>query len=553
MKDKDLEEKFKNMHLLSRDERITLTNQLTRLKPDFLKHYFPRWWWWRRCTVKVLIVTDGALNFGIGGFDLSEFLTSFNQLQATTWNNYQITLGHRGISTPSTNPLVVNNISNFNFQSSVTLNDFDQVWLFGINPGTGLPAAELTKVENYMNGGGGLFATGDHGFLGSSLCGNITRVKDMRYWSDNPVGSPNDVNEVSMSGNRRNDTNRPKSGDSTSLYFDNQSDNIPQNIAVRTFGAGMPHPLLSISKNIKASGIIDIMPDHPHEGECKPSTSFTVNGITVPTQIIATSFVLGGSTTNGGNNGKALTMPHCFPSIAVWDGRLANAGRIVVDSTWHHFVNINLNGAGSSGGDIPGQQSGLTTADFNVIRQYYMNISLWMSRTKSWWCWRRFIWIELLRDSQLIEACLDNPVEKIENISLPDLNTIGSLAEEILSSRFSPSFAREFLIEALESINPNISSLLNIWKPDNKEKTRNQREGYYQPWLNLDLILYTSIGAGFIALRDDKNISGDKLNEKDLDRVTEIFNKGMMYGYNKSVENFSTSLKVFATESKIKL
>ena len=545
------------MHLLSRDERITLINQLTRLKPDFLKPYFPKWWWWKRCTVKVLIVTDGGLNFGIRGFDLSEFLTSFNQLQATTWNNYQLTLGHRGTITTSTNPLVVNNqISNFNFQKSVTLNDFDQVWLFGImDSGTGLTAAELTVVENYMNSGGGLFATGDHGSLGSSLCGNITRVKDMRYWSDNPVGSANDVNEVSMTGNRRNDTNRPRSGDSTSRYFDNQSDNIPQNIAVRTFGSGMPHPLLSISTSIKPSGIIDIMPDHPHEGECKPSASFTVNGITVPTQIIATSFVLGGSTTGGGN-GKALTAPHSFPSIAVWDGRLANAGRIVVDSTWHHFVNINLNGAGSgvfNPNDIPGQQSGLTTADFNVIRQYYMNISLWMSRKKSWWCWRRFIWIELLRDSQLIEATLNNPVEKIENISLPDLNSIGSLAEEILSSRFNPSFAREFLIEAFESINPNISSLLNIWTPDNKEKTINQQESYYQPWLNLNLVLYTSIGAGFIALRDDKDISGDKLDEKDLDRVTEIFNKGMMYGYNKSIENFSRSLKVFATECKIKL
>lgn len=551
---KELEEKFKNMHLLSRDERITLTNQLTRLKPDFLKPYFPRWWWWGRCTVKVLIVTDGGLNFGIGGLDLSEFLTSFNQLQATTGSSYQLTLGHRGTISPSTNPLVVNQISNFNFQTSVTLNDFDQVWLFGINSGTGLPAAELTVVDSYMNGGGGLFATGDHGYLGSSLCGNITRVKDMRYWSDNPLVSTNDVNEVSMTGIRRNDTNRPKSGDTTSLYFDNQSDSIPQNIAVTTFGAGMPHPLLSISTSIKPSGIIDIMPDHPHEGECKPSTSFTVNTVTVPTQIIATSFVLGGSTTGGGT-GKALTEPHCFPSIAVWDGRLANAGRIVVDSTWHHFVNINLNGAGSSWfpDDIPGLQSGLTTADFNVIRQYYMNISLWMSRTKSWWCWRRLIWLEMLRDSQLIEACLNNPVEKIENISLPDLNTIGSLAEEILSSRFSPAFAREFLIEALESINPSISSLLNIWKPDNKEKTRNQQAGYYQPWLNLDLILYTSIGAGFIALRDDKNISGDKLNEKDLDRVTEIFNKGMMFGYKRSIENFSTSLKVFARESKIKL
>lgn len=549
-----LEEQFKNMHLLSHDERMLLRNQLVSLKPEFLKPYSPIWWWWKRCTVKVLVVTDGSLNFGIGNFGLSEFLTTFTQLQATTWNNYQITLGHRGFTPPSNpNPLVVANISNFNFQTSVTLNDFDQVWLFGINTGLGLPAAELNVVEAYMNDGGGLFATGDHGYLGSSLSGNIIRVKDMRYWSDNPVGSSNEVNEVSMTGKRRNDTNRPKAGDATSLYFDNQSDNIPQNISPRVFRGGMPHPLLSIKTSIRPSGIIDIMPDHPHEGECRPETSFTVNGVNVPTQIIATSFVLGGSTIGG--EGKALTEPHCFPSIAVWDGRLAKVGRIVVDSTWHHFVNVNLNGSESffNGDDIPGLQSGLTTADFNVVRQYYMNISLWISRKKSWWCWRRFIWIELLRDSQLIEASLNNPIEKKEKISIADLNSIGSLAEEILSAKYSPAFAREFLIDAFESINPDLSSVLNIFKPEPKVKLNKEDDNYYQAWLNLDLIVSTSIGAGFIALRDDENISSDKLNEKDLDRVNDIFNEGMQFGYEKSIKNLRTNLNMYAKEFKMKL
>lgn len=547
---KELEEKFKNLHLLPRDERLALIRQLESLKPDFLKKFYPVWWWWKRCTVKVLIVTDGGLNFGTSGFGLSEFLTSFNELQATTWNNYQITLGHRQIIIPSTNPLVVNQISNFNFQTSVTVNDFDQVWLFGINSGAGLPAAELTIVENYMNGGGGLFATGDHGSLGSALCSNIQRVKDMRHWAD--TSATNDVNEVSMSGKRRNDTNRPRSGDATSLFFDNQSDNVPQTIAVRTFGAGLPHTLLSIKTSLRPSGIIDIMPDHPHEGECKNETSFTVNGVAVPTQIIATSFVLGGSTTNGGNGGKAATDPHCFPSIAVWDGRLANAGRIVVDSTWHHFVNINLNGAGSNGSDLPGQQPGLSTANFTVIRQYYMNIALWISKRKSWWCWRRFIWIELLKDSQLIEASLNNPAEKIDNISLADLSSIGSLAEEILSAKYSPSFAREFLIETIETSYPELASGLNVWKPNTVQKGKEKNAGFYHNWINVDLILYTGIGAGFIALRDDKSIFGEDLNEKDLDRAGEIFNEGLHYGFSKALENLNVSFKNMLIDTKLK-
>lgn len=550
---KTLEQRFKNIHLLDREERISLTRQLEWLRPEFLKPYYPKWWWWRRCTVKVLIVTDGALNFGTGAGGLSEFLTIFNRLQSTTWNNYQITLGHRSSSVPSTNGLVVSQINNFNFQSSVTLSDYDQVWLFGILSGSGLPATELTVVERFMNEGGGLFATGDHGNLGSALCGNITRVKDMRFWTDLPSDVSNQ--NAAMSGAFRNDTNRPGSG-TTSRYFDNQSDSIPQVIAPRIFTGGLPHPLLSISTTVRPSGIIDVMPDHPHEGECKPERTFTANGISVSSQNIATSYVLSGSTTNNGNGGKTPTMAHSFPSIGVWDGRLANAGRIVVDSTWHHFVNINLNGEGSQGSgfsndDLSGRQSGLNAADYTAIKQYFMNIATWMTRKKSFLCWRRYIWLELLRNSQLIEASLNNPVEKIEKITIADLCSIGSLAQEILSSKYSPAFAREFMLESMENLNPEFSSMLNNWKPKSEKEDRDDH--YYESWFNFDLLLWTSIGAGFIALRDDKSISGDKLNEKDLDRVEKLFTKGMSYGFDRSVENFSFNLKSFSKKASLKI
>ena len=546
---KELEEQFNNIHLLERDERVKLINKLETLKPDFLKPYYPRWWWWRRCNIKVLIVCDGGLNFGTGSGGLSEFLTTFNRLQASTWNNYQLTLGHRQpIVATSPNPLVVNTITTpFNFQTSVNLNDYDQVWLFGILSGlSGLPANELTVVENYMNNGGGLFATGDHGSLGSSLCANITRVKDMRHWKDTPNSNDN-FNEVSMNGKRRNDTNRPAPGQAVSLYFDNQSDNIPQNIGFKTFTGGLPHPLLSIKTSLRPSGIIDIMPDHPHEGECKPETSFTVNGVTVPTQNIATSFVLGGSTTHGGIGGKTPTDPHCFPSIGVWDGHLANAGRIVVDSTWHHFVNINLNGVGSTI-DLSGIQSGLSNSDLDVIKQYFMNISLWMSRRKSWWCWRRILFIDMLKNSQIIEASLNNPDEKLEKISFKDISSIGSLAEEILSSKINPSFAREFLVESLNNINPELALVLNPFNPEFSNK--GNKFDFNNNWINMDIILYTMIGAGFLALRDDKIINSDEINEKDLDRVQEIYSKGAEYGLKLSLDNFKLNLKAFSSKLK---
>lgn len=534
---KSLEEKFKLMHLLDREERIRLIKELEILKPDFIKPFVPIWWWWRRCTVNVLIVCDGGLNFGTGGFDLSEFLTTFNELEAQTWVNYRVTLAHRNAIINSPNPVVVNHISNFKFDTSVNLKDFDQVWLFGIASFGSITNTEINAIEAYMNGGGGLFATGDHGALGREMCGSIPRVKDMRHWTDTPT-SANDTNEVSMSGRRRNDTNVPRPGNASANTFDHQSDILPQRIGVKKFGTGfLPHPLLSISTIIRPSGIIDIMPDHPHEGECAKETSFTLNGVTIPTQIIATSFVTGGNTSGG----KDSTDAHCFPSISVWDGRPANTGRIVIDSTWHHFVNINLNGAGSA-------QGGLSNADFIIIRRYYMNIATWMSRPRFMLCWRKYVLYDLYINSQLIEASLNNPAQNIKEISLADLNSIGNLAEEILASRFNPAFARNFLQEIMEELNKELGSFLDIWKPKlNKEQKPND---YYQNWLNIDLILWTSIGAGFIALRDDKSISSYELSEKSLDRITEVFTKGMEYGFNISTEDMTTKYSNFVKQIK---
>lgn len=534
----ELEEKFNNMHLLDRDERTQLIRELEILKPEFMKPFAPVWWQFAPCIINVLIVCDGGLNFHTADFGLSEFLTTFNKLEALSNVNYKVTIAHRAGIIVSPNPVVVNTISNFKFDTSVNLKNFDQVWLFAISPSGPISASEVTAIGKYMNEGGGLFATGDHGFLGNAMCGNISRVKDMRYWSDTPVGSNNDTNEVSMTGRRRNDTNMPRPGNASANTFDHQSDSFPQRIAVRTFGGGKPHPLLSISTNIRPSGIIDIMPDHPHEGECKPTTSFTVNGMSIATQIIATSFVTGGNIAAG----KAATDPHCFPSISVFDGRTANVGRIVVDSTWHHFVNINLNG-GSSG------LSGLTAAQFKVIQQYYMNISTWMTRKKTMLCLNTQTLFDLLKNSQLIESTLNNPDQKLEEISLADLNSIGTLAEEILADKYNPVFAKTLFLDLLEDYNLEFADMMNPWK--NKVRSKGQKtDEYYQSWINLDLILRTSIGAGFVALRDDKEIGSEEVSEKSLNKIPDVFAKGIDFGFNAAVQNMNSNMSKFTRTLK---
>ena len=538
--EKKLKESIANMHLLTRSERTAVTNELLEVRPDFLKDFGPKWWWFKPCVVNVLLVCDGGLNFGPGGFGLSEFITSFNKLEQQSFVNikYKVTLAHRSANPTGTDPmhqLIPNSVitdrkTEFHFVNSVNLKSFDQVWLFGILGGTSyLDPPEVTAIGEYMDGGGGLFATGDHGSLGGGMCGNIPRVKDMRLWAN--TSPDNAVNEVSMTGGRRNDTNRPGAGQVVSNSFNNQSDNIPQTIAVRTFGSGLPHPLLSIKPSLRPSGIIDIMPDHPHEGECAEETVFIVNGHSISTQVIATSFVLGGSTAPG----KVGTNPHCFPSIAVFDGRPAKVGRIAIDSTWHHFVNINLNGVGSP-------FSGLDNSDFEVVRQYYMNISRWITRSKVMICKQKYIVADLLKNSQLIEASLNNPAANLKDISLADLNSIGMLAMEILSDTYNPAFAREFMIDLIEPSMPALAERLDIWKPASRQANR-KKDDYYQDWINFELITGTALGAGFIALRDAKEIASGEMDERSFDKITNIFQKGVGYGLEVSIKSLNNDFR----------
>lgn len=548
----DLNEAFNQMHLLSRKERSELTKKLHAERPEFLKELTPYWWWYRRCIVNVLLVADG-LDFSINGFGLSEFITTFQKLEQQSLFNirYRVTLAHRydpGITTDSMaagNPFIYNRIVNFNFDTSVTLNDFDQVWLFGIDSGTSISTAEINKIEAYMNGGGGLFATGDHGTLGAAMGRDIPRVKDMRHWAD--TSANNDLNEVSMYGMRRNDTNRPWPGQPTSTEFDNQSDETPQQIAVRTFGGGLPHPLLSIPTAMRPSGIIDIMPDHPHEGECKHEAVFTVtNPVTglpqnVSSQIIATSFVIGGNTSGG----KNPTVPHCFPSIAVFDGRVANVGRIVIDSTWHHFVNINLNGA-----DSP--YTGLTDADFDVVQRYYMNIATWMTRRKKMLCWYRWIWLNLLKRSQLIESSLNIPKQKLEDIKLADLNSIGTLAKETIGAAISPAYAQEFMVEMIVSAMPDLAAQLDAFAPVSNPEKAIERDPYANNWINHSNLLATAVGAGFIALRDAHGdaIDNGKFTEEEFENIAGVFEEGVKTGLEKAIESLTETYANFSSKLK---
>lgn len=432
-------------------------NELTMLKGNNLAIailQFP-------CPQKILMVTDGSLSFGTGGFGLSEFVNII------TSAGHTVSTAHRNGAGPTTIP------GSFNFATAttpVTTANYDQIWLFGFNA-TNLNAAQQNTIAQFMENGGGIFATGDHETLGAGMGANIPRVRKMRNWASIPMVDPN-----------RHDTVLEPGVDNIK-QFDDQSDIFPQRIYPVFFSNGGPdtsasswnvHPVLR-----HTSGAVDYLPDHPHESEClapvPAAGSFagveewpipTGGGPRIAPQVVAVSisagrFIVSGAPTASGT--KPPVRPRCFGAISAYDGDAATVGRIVCDATWHHFVNINLNGSGAlpdtTGTPRTGLYSGgMPTPEYLKIQRYYLNTVRWLAPVGRRNCWP-FIKAALLRfDYEVLELQLPEPHPCPWN----PLIRIGIILEEAASRYWGPGALAEIVDEMLTATDaaPSLTRLL---------------------------------------------------------------------------------------------
>lgn len=463
---------------------------------------------WRfRCRPRILMLVDGLDYRENNGFGLWRFLHGLTVAAGVT-NKPVLTLAHRGghptaSVTVGTDTYNVQN--NFRFDTAnpaVTLANYDQIWIFGIGSGGfALSSAEVGVVSVFMNGGGGVFATGDHASLGRSLCGSLPRIRHMREWRDAnsggvPMGTETDVNRAVM----RIDT--VVDPGANGLYeFDDQSDGIPQRIYPHykvTDSDGLAgsawqasvHPLLMLpgalaTRSSSAANVpegfskdIDVLPDHPHESVCYEVTAaatlagtYNISGQNFaefqpsaanPTQrvgaeIVAYAVAGGRAVLNG--VWKPPVKPRMFGVISAYDGRLAQPypgnsqrpGRIACDSTWHHFVNINLDGTGSGRSGL-GSGSGASftpSAALEKIYAYYRNIALWLQPANRVWCGLFWDLVAVRFTPAIFEELLE--VDRLE--SWRDLVGLGQEAKRIIAQE-----------QGSEALDDQILGLLNADK-----------------------------------------------------------------------------------------
>lgn len=248
------------------------------------------------------------------------------------------------------------------------INQYDELWLFGGQedaPDVRLTPAEISAVTAFMARGGGVLITGDHADLGSAIGSRVPRAGKLRNWN-----APDSVEVGRLSTLRHGHT----------PGFDplKQSDDVPQELRLRTYPlTGSPwwrHPTVVHPVMDSPLGPIDVFPDHGHEGEVVlpsdfPTTEWPADGPYQPKpEIVAWGRVVDPSLTHVGQE---------FGVVAAYDGQRVGYGRVVADSSWHHWFDVNL--VGQAGTDTHGFYTPCGFPVLLKIDSYYLNVGMWLA------------------------------------------------------------------------------------------------------------------------------------------------------------------------------
>src|SRR6266850_1253510 len=300
------------------------------------------------------------------------------------------------------------------------LSNYDELWVFGMyqlnmdkltllhgGPQNELNDNEVDALQNWMTTGGVLM-TGDHAninprtndpdhgsflSLGKALGNRVPRAGELRGWQ----GIPTDFKEESFNTQVNTSGHDPDN-------LDLQQDGIPQSLELPGFGLlGLPHPIF-----LGRSGPIQAFPDHAHEGAL--TVSSLSNGAT------SSGWKPKPVTIAYGRDKRFPGLGRRYELVAAYDGDPASVGRIIADSTWHHYFNVNLSGFTD------------TTAgsDLDLIGQYYGNLTIWLAPRKLRRAMTRamFWWI------------VNHPLMSEESVGNP--SDLGETALKLLSKVASP-------------------------------------------------------------------------------------------------------------------
>ncbi len=368
--------------------------------------------------------------------------------------------------------------------SKLRIDDWDQIWIFADQPSKSddaeaadslitsdneLDDDEVKLLAEWMDRGGGLFAVGDHNNLGAAVCYRIPRVRTMRRWRM-ADGVP------TKEGEHQNSTLQPREPG----YSDPENDPAlqpldlvyTQSVHSLPFArVDRPHPILC-----SPAGPINRFPDHMHEGELVPDAEVQMDrpldipGYSRPEYPPAVpealarmvgmdslvnwrprpSIIAYGRTTNPSyfdppeeREGVLARRPDTgyrrFGVVGVYDGDAANVGRIVCDSTWHHWFSWNVEAMAVA-----------DNAAYRTMQTYYRNVVLWLAKLDT----RQ----RLLNATVWNTLTLSSPMEFTARQTVWEM---GQRVTELTTSRIGPCWVSELVASQF-----NATALYRARKPE---------------------------------------------------------------------------------------
>jgi hypothetical protein len=213
--------------------------------------------------------------------------------------------------------------------SKLAESGYDQLWLFGVDNGDGITAADCAGITAFVNRGGAILTARDHNDCGSSIC-NVGGIGKAHFFHSRNVDPDPSRRQRDDPYNQAIDWPNYHSGDNGDYQ--------------RITPVGNAHPLLR-----RADGsTIEWFPAHPHEGDVGAA------------QVIAT--------------GTSKATGRSFNLIVALDRALAH-------SSFHHFCDYNWDIAAGSPSfveEAPSDEIARSPERLNDVRTYVQNAVRWL-------------------------------------------------------------------------------------------------------------------------------------------------------------------------------
>jgi hypothetical protein len=384
-------------------ERLALrAEHIDRLARESIsrRRTFPDWdllfpWWRKPAEVRLLMYADGRVTF-TAEFGGLHYVKALMQSREYFFVDFRITTAHR------TRPEGPNTGAD---RGPVTLTDlnilenFDVIWFFNDDAMTPIPDEDKRVLEQFMETPagsnvpkrGGVLLTGDHNNLGQSIGLNVKRGGAMRRWDTAALGDERlSTLVVGSVPNQFPDTL--------------ESDDRPQTIELTPFPFG---PALGFKRDLRPhpvmcgpEGPIDVFPDHEHEGATlEPSPNGngdwptkTLNG----KDYQESPYIIAKGETKDPGVKKTK-----FGIVSAYDGHTMDVGRIVADSSWHHWFDLNLNGFDTT----PEGKAAL-----DKIVYYFLNCGVWLAPPEKQDEMCKAAWWSILWTTPIMQTGVDAPL-----------------------------------------------------------------------------------------------------------------------------------------------